>query len=184
MNQFVAFFRQDKGDRHLPVRFPQDAAQLHDRPKIGRDSFDPMLMGQSIEQSGQIAGIVFKGRGGELNVSFEDGRIDIPSLHQLVDVLGREEIFVGLPVSFELKNGFIDLGFDGDFDIEIALGPGSCRQDGIPRRIPTGTTLGCLGASAAPLQDLYLALSAGGASSAGGIDMNPGLHGRLKEIGL
>ncbi len=33
-------------------------------------------------------------------------------------------------------------------------------------------------------EDLHLALPAGRASSTGGIDMDPGLHGRLEEIGL
>jgi hypothetical protein len=35
-----------------------------------------------------------------------------------------------------------------------------------------------------PLQDLHLAFPAGGAPAAGGIDMDPGLHGCLKEIDL
>jgi len=56
-----------------------------------------------------------------LNGPFENGRIDLPTLHQLVDVLRGEEVFVDGPVAFEFQNGSVNLGLDRDFDIEVML---------------------------------------------------------------
>ena len=86
-----------------------------------------------------------------MDVSLEYSRIDIPSLHQLIDVLGGEKVFVSLPVPFDSENGFINLRFKRNLDLDV-----------IPDRGHTGKTvsliifhwdsLGCLGASAVPFR--------------------------------
>ncbi len=90
---------------------------------------------------------------------------------------------MGFPVPLEFQNGLIDLGFEGDFNIEIAFDRGHAGQ-AEPFIIFPLRQLGMPLGGGYSLEDLHLAFPAGGAPPAGGIDMNPGLHGGLKEIGF
>ena len=97
-----------------------------------------MLSIQCIDQTGEVAHIVLESGRFELNISFKYGRIYIPAFNELVDILRREKIFVSFPIAFEGEDRFIDLGFNGDFDIDITSNRGQAGETIILDRIPIG----------------------------------------------
>jgi hypothetical protein len=181
IDQFIAFFRQNQCGGDLPIRFTKDATQLHDHTEIRRNPFDAMLAIQRIDQTGEVAYIVLKRGWFKLNTSFEDGRIYIPTLNELVDILRREKIFVNRPVVFELENRSIHLGFERYFNLNITLDRSQTGQPISLVNLPLGEFWMFWGIDD-PLQDFDLTLSAGCTSTARGIDMNPCFHGCLKEV--
>jgi hypothetical protein len=68
-----------------------------------------MLPIQRIDQAGEVAYIILKSGRVELDISFENGWIYIPPFYELVDILGRKEIFLSPSVPFEIKDRFINL---------------------------------------------------------------------------
>jgi hypothetical protein len=103
-------------------------AQFHDRPEICGDPFKPVLTGQSVGQPGQIAHVITKGRGGELDIPFEDGRINFPTRDQLKNILGGEKILMDTPIPPDPEDRPIDLRFERDFDLDIT--PDRCQAGG------------------------------------------------------
>jgi hypothetical protein len=56
-----------------------------------------------------------------LNTPFEYSRVNIPTLHELVNILRRQKVFVNPSVVFELENRSVYLGFEGYFHLHITL---------------------------------------------------------------
>jgi hypothetical protein len=76
---------------------------------------------QGIDQTGEVAHIILKRGWFKLNTPFEYGRINLPALNELVDILRGEKVFVNSAVVFELENRFVHLGFERYLNLHIAL---------------------------------------------------------------
>jgi hypothetical protein len=79
-----------------------------------------MLSLESIGQAGQIAYIVFESRGSKPDRFLEYGGGHLPVLNELVNILWRKKIFMRLPIPLDFKNGFVDLRFDRNLDIDVS----------------------------------------------------------------
>jgi hypothetical protein len=134
-----------------------------------------------VGQTGQIASIIFWSRGIEQDILLKDGRIHFPTLNQLVDILGRKKIFLGGSISFQLEYRSIHLRFEGDLNLEISMNGGEAGEANSLLILLRGN-VGVFRGVGRALQKMNFTLSAGGASTTGGVDMNSCFHSGLEEV--
>jgi hypothetical protein len=140
-----------------------------------------MLLIQRRDKTGEVADVILEGGRSKLHISFEDCGIHVPAFDELIDVLGGEKIFVRLPVALDGEDRSIDLGLDGNLNLEVFLDRCQTGQ-AIPFVVLPLGEFGVPGRVDRSIQDFYFTFSAGSSSAAGGVDVDACLHGCLKEI--
>jgi hypothetical protein len=99
----------------------------------------------------------------------------------LKDVLRGEKILVKTPIVSKGKDGFVHLGFEGNFNIYIPMNRCQAGQAKAFVILPLGQ-FGMFGGVDCPLKEFDLAFSTDGTPATGRIDMDPRLHGSLEEV--